>query len=146
MQKRIFRLDKGFIMSKFYRVDFFPGAINEGEGKMSIHRRSAEARIVLERTDLAGLLQGIEVGTGKSRHLLRRTAKGAPRLVGPVDHGNINVRSNIGIDPESQQVVSGARALTSGHLDIPALSDFCCSRMRGVNITQAVSSSALFIG
>src|SRR5437588_779776 len=146
MQKRIFRLDQGFIGSKFYRVDFFPGAINEGKGKMSIHWCGPKSRIVLEATNLSGLLQGIKVGTGKGRYLLRRTAKGAPRLVGSVDHSDISVRSKIGIDPKSQQVVSGARALTSGHLNIPGLSDCCCSKLWGINITQAVIGSALFIG
>ena len=42
--------------------------------------------------------------------------------------------------------MGGPRSLTSGELDIAVLSDFRGSRMVGVNITQAVNGSALFIG
>ena len=45
-----------------------------------------------------------------------------------------------------EEVVSGLRALMSGHMDIPGLKDFSRSRTVGVNITQAVIVPALFIG
>ena len=56
-------MDKGFIGSKFYRVDFFLGASNDWKGEMSIHLGSTKTRKVLEASDLSGLLHGIEVGT-----------------------------------------------------------------------------------
>src|SRR5260370_25919399 len=138
MQKRIVRLDKSSIGSKFYRVDFFRGTRNNGQGRMRIHLRRAQTRIVLGASDLSGLLHGIEVGTGKGRHLLCRTAKGAPYLVRSIDQSDVNNRGKIGIDPKSQQVVSSLRALMSGHMDIPGLKAFSRSPTVGVNITQAV--------
>src|SRR5260370_17877885 len=146
MQKGIFRLNKGFIGSKFNRIDLAYGTIYYGQSVVCIAASRAKARKVLEASDLPGLLHSIEVGTSKGRHLLRRTAKGAPRLVGSVDQANVNVRGDIGIDPKSQQVVSGLRALMTGRPDIPALTDFLCSPSAGVNITQTVDGSALLIG
>src|SRR5258706_2157691 len=146
MQRGITRLDKGFIGSKLYRVDFFAGAINDGEGRMRIRRRRAKARIVLDAGDLTGLLHGIEVGASIGYHLLWRTAKGAPCLVGPVDHSDIDDRGDIFIDPKSLQVMSGLCTLLSCHTDIVGLSNVCCSWATGINITQAVNRSTFFIG
>src|SRR5258708_7663261 len=145
MQKGIFRLNKGFIGSKFNRVDLAYGTIYYGQSVVCIAASRAKARKVLEASDLSGLLHSIEIGTSKGRHLLRRTAKGAPRLVGSVDQADVNVRGDIGIDPKSPQVVDGLRALMSGHTDIPGLRDFGCSRTAGENITQAVDGSAFLI-
>ena len=113
---------------------------------MRIRLRLAKARIVLGASDHSGLLHGLEVGSGKGGYLLWRTAKGAVPLVGTVDHGHVKVRGKIGIDPKSKHIVSSLRALVSGHMDIPSLTDFCGTQAIRVNITQAVIVSALFIG
>ena len=60
----------------------------------------AQARIVLGASDHSGLLHSLDIGAGKGRHLLGRTTEGAPYLVGSVDHGHVNNRGNIGIEPQ----------------------------------------------
>src|SRR5947207_1170202 len=100
MQREIIGLDKGSIGSQVSRVDFLPGTVNDGQGKMRIHLCRAQARIVLGTSDLSGLLHGLEIGARKGRYLLGRTTKGAPHLVGSVDYGHVNNRSDIDIDPQ----------------------------------------------
>ena len=92
-------MDKGSIGSQVSRVDFLPGAVNDGQGKMRIHLCRTQARIVLGAGDHSGLLHGLKVGTGKGCHLLGRTAKGAIHLVGSVHHGYVNDRGKISIEP-----------------------------------------------